>query len=195
MTIIEDEMNQLKGVVAIGYEVGRVPLERFDGLEDSEFEMFNADGGFDRDLARRIISIPLSIPVRPAGYHLCTDSDHWMGPLTMVMVTLCKFIRLRMRIHQGKTEQHFFQMNGHYRCSPYMDYVCSPTLEVKLIFVSLLTPHEGSDQECKYILMTHGIPVHSIPVSEDGNVDLSNHLSWVEHRKVLESNRVSMDCA
>jgi hypothetical protein len=101
MTILEDEINQVKGVVAVGYEIGRVPLERFDGLEETDFEMFNADGGFDRDLAREIISIPLSVPVRPVGYHLCTDSEQWLGILNMVMATLCKFMRLRMRIHHG----------------------------------------------------------------------------------------------
>ena len=58
-------------------------------------------GGFDRDLARDIISIPLSIPVRPVGYHLCTDSQQWVGILDMIMATLCKFVRLRMRIHRG----------------------------------------------------------------------------------------------
>jgi hypothetical protein len=102
MTILEDEVNQTKGVVAIGYELFRVPLERFDGMEESNFEMSGSDGGFDRDLARQIISIPLSIPMRPVGYHLCTDSDQWVGILEMVMATLCKFVRLRMRIHHGE---------------------------------------------------------------------------------------------
>jgi hypothetical protein len=108
MTILEDEVNQVKGVVALGYELGRVPLERFDRLEENNFEMINADGGFDRDLARQIISIPLSVPVRPVGYHLCTDSAQWVGILNMVMVTLCKYVRLRMKIHHGKYESALF---------------------------------------------------------------------------------------
>jgi hypothetical protein len=105
MSIIEDEVNQLKGVVAIGYELGRVPLERLDGMENIDFEMLTADGGFDHELARQIIRIPLSIPVRPIGYHLCTDSEQWMGILNMVMATLCKFIRLRMRIHLSSEQE------------------------------------------------------------------------------------------
>mmetsp|Transcript_40007 Transcript_40007/g.61477 ORF Transcript_40007/g.61477 Transcript_40007/m.61477 type:complete len:383 (-) Transcript_40007:315-1463(-) len=144
MVILEDEINQIKGVVAIGHEIGRGPLERFDGLEDTHFEMFSADGGFDRDLARQVIKIPLSVPVRPVGYHLCTDSEQWVGILNMIMATLCKFIRLRMRIHHG------------------------------------------TDQECKYMLMTHGLPAGSLPVDKHGEVDLTPHMHWLEHRKRLE---------
>jgi hypothetical protein len=148
MTILEDPLNQMKGVVAVGYEVGKVPLERFDGLEASDeiyFEMYNADGGFDRDLARQIVSIPLSIPARPVGYHLCTDSHQWVGILNMIMVTLCKFIRLRMRIHHG------------------------------------------SDQECRYALMTHGMPTACIPVDGTGQLSLDYHLEWIEERRRVDA--------
>jgi len=92
-------VNQLKGVIAVGYELGRTPLER-EGQSSSMAD--NNIFGFDRDLARQIISVPLSLPCRPVGYHLCTDSDQWVGILDMVMATLCKFVRLRMRIHHGE---------------------------------------------------------------------------------------------
>ena len=85
MSILEDDVNQRKGVVAIGYEVDP-PLS----------------SPMDRGLARRILALPLSLPCRPAGYHLCTDSEYWVGILDMVLVTLCKFIRLRMKIHHGR---------------------------------------------------------------------------------------------
>ena len=103
--MLEDEVNQIKGVVAIGYELFRVPLERFGIAENSDFEMIGAEGGFDRELAREIIRIPLSVPARPVGYHLCTDSHQWVGILEMVMVTLCKFVRLRMKIHHGSEQE------------------------------------------------------------------------------------------
>eukprot|EP00539_Tryblionella_compressa_P000375 CAMPEP_0178743270 /NCGR_PEP_ID=MMETSP0744-20121128/6116_1 /TAXON_ID=913974 /ORGANISM="Nitzschia punctata, Strain CCMP561" /LENGTH=382 /DNA_ID=CAMNT_0020396263 /DNA_START=235 /DNA_END=1383 /DNA_ORIENTATION=- len=151
MSILEDPVNQIKGVVAVGYEVGRVPLDRFDGLGEGEgsFEMYNADGGFDRDLARQIVSVPLSVPARPVGYHLCTDSQQWVGILNMIMVTLCKFIRLRMRIHHG------------------------------------------SDQECKYALMTHGMPTGSIPVDAQGNTSLTRHMEWIENRRHIDAMKDS----
>jgi hypothetical protein len=147
MSILEDPVNQTKGVVAVGYEVGRLPLDRFDGLDEGQgrFEICNADGGFDRDLARQIVSVPLSVPARPVGYHLCTDSQQWVGVLNMIMVTLCKFIRLRMRIHHG------------------------------------------SDQECKYALMTHGLPTRCIPVDAHGNVTLTHHMEWIENRMRMEN--------
>ncbi len=137
----------MKGVVAIGYELFRVPLQRFDIVEESDFEMFDADGGFDRELAREIIRIPLSVPARPVGYHLCTDSHQWVGILEMIMVTLCKFVRLRMRIHHG------------------------------------------SEQECKYALMTAGMPADCIPVDHSGDIDLRNHNKWIQGRAQLEDIR------
>ena len=151
MSILEDPVNQIKGVVALGYEVGRVPLDKFDGTEEIDglagFEMVNADGGFDRNLAREIVSIPLSVPARPVGYHLCTDSHQWVVILNMVMVTVCKFVRLRMRIHHG------------------------------------------TDQECKYALMTHGITTDCVPVDEMGCTSLTDHFEWIECRRILDANK------
>ena len=157
MSILEDPVNQMKGVVAVGYEVGKVPLDKFDDIledhleDDGEalgFEIDHFNGGFDRTLAREIVSVPLSVPARPVGYHLCTDSHQWVGILNMVMVTLCKFIRLRMRIHHG------------------------------------------TDQECKYALMTHGMPTDCVPVDESGCVSLTNHLEWIAHRKILDAQKM-----
>ncbi|MGK3736265.1 MAG: hypothetical protein ACI8RD_006527 [Bacillariaceae sp.] len=186
MSMLEDPINQMKGVVAVGYEVGKVPLDKFHSMngteEDSEgeeieddnsdndgsgggeddidftsssgaggFEISYADdmnsGGFDREMAREIISIPLSVPVRPAGYHLCTDSHQWVGILNTVLVTMCKLVRLRMRIHHG------------------------------------------TDQECKYVLMTHGISSDSIPVDETGYMSLTNHIEWIEQRRLSDANK------
>lgn len=151
MSILEDPINQIKGVVAVGYEVGKVPLDRFNGLGEEEggFEMYNAEGGFDRELARQIVSVPLSVPARPVGYHLCTDSHQWVHILNMIMVTLCKFIRLRMRIHHG------------------------------------------SDQECKYALMTHGLPTRCIPVDAEGNATLSFHQDWIQQRREIDALKSS----
>ena len=147
--MLEDEVTQVKGVVAVGYELFRVPLQRFDmkSVEENDFEIFDADGGFDRELAREIIRIPLSVPARPVGYHLCCDSHQWVGILDMIMVTLCKFVRLRMRIHNG------------------------------------------SEQECKYALLTSGMPADAIPVDKHGELDLNNHKEWIRQRGLLEEIR------
>jgi hypothetical protein len=149
-TMVEDEEHQKSGVVAIGFENGKLPLQRFDcSPDESRFDMFAAsdDCGFDRDLARGILTIPLSVPIRPMGYHICADSNQWEGIFDMVVSTLCKFVRLRIRFHYGTM------------------------------------------QENKYAMMTHGIPVDTIPVTCEGEVHLANHLRWIEHRRELEAAR------
>lgn len=155
-SLVEDEAHQRSGIVAIGFENGKTPLERFDGAVrentgGATFDLHAAHsgGGFDRDLARGILSLPLSLPVRPVGYHITADSSQWQGISDMVMVTLCKYARLRLRFHFGTI------------------------------------------QETMYKLMTNGIPVEAIPVGEDGEVDLTNHFRWIEHRRLLELERHS----
>jgi hypothetical protein len=152
-SIVEEEEAQKSGIVAIGFENGKRPLERFDNqsLEEAgasyDLHATSSDGGFDRDLARGILSLPLSLPIRPVGYHICADSSQWQGISDMVSVTLCKFVRLRLRFHYGTT------------------------------------------QEAKYQLMTNGVPADSIPVTDDGEIDLTYHMEWIEHRRQLEDGR------
>ena len=118
MTIIEDEDHQKKGVVAIGFENGKLPLQRLDsvGGDDDQsthtFDMFT-DEGFDRDLARGILMMPLTVPVRPMAYHICSDSNRWESIFDMVLSTLCKYVRLRMRMHYGTMQENKYAMMTH----------------------------------------------------------------------------------
>jgi hypothetical protein len=153
-SIVEDEEHQKSGIIAIGFENGKTPLERFDNamlLQDAgasyDLHAASSDGGFDRDLARGILSLPLSLPIRPVGYHITADNSQWQGVSDMVTVTVCKFVRLRLRFHYGTM------------------------------------------QESKYKLMTHGIPVNFIPVTEEGDIELTYHKQWIEYRKQLEMER------
>jgi len=145
--MVEDEEHQISGVVAIGFENGKLPLERFEHEEGSIFELHGSDGGFDRDLAREILRVPLSVPIRPMGYHICADNSRWQAIFEMIMVTICNFVKLRLRFHYG------------------------------------------THQEILYALMTHGIPVHTIPVKDSGDVDLSHHHAWIQDRLQLEQRR------
>lgn len=43
--------------------------------------------------------------------------------------------------------------------------------------------HEGTHVECRYGLMSYGIPVESMPITVDGDEDNSNILKWIEERK------------
>jgi hypothetical protein len=40
--------------------------------------------------------------------------------------------------------------------------------------------------ECKYELMTFGIPTKVFPVTTEGGIDLEHHRRWLERRRVLE---------
>jgi hypothetical protein len=153
-TLVEEEEAQISGIVALGFENGKTPLERFENPNLSEaagnsYDLFadSSDGGFDRDLARGILSLPLSLPIRPVGYHITADNSQWQGIADMVTVTLCKMVRLRLRFHYGTV------------------------------------------QEAKYQLMTHGVPVDSIPVTDSGDIDLTYHMEWLEERRELEAFR------
>lgn len=54
--------------------------------------------------------------------------------------------------------------------------------------------HYGSNQECQYaLIMTHGIPAETIPVTSEGDVDLTQHYEWIENRIILEASRHGMD--
>lgn len=110
--MVEEEEHQISGVVAIGFENGRLPLERLDN-EESMVDLHAVDGGFDRDLAREILKIPLSVPIRPMGYHICADSTRWQAIFDMVTVTICKFVRVRLRFHYGTRQETMYAMMTH----------------------------------------------------------------------------------
>ena len=90
-------------------------MERLDFAGD-DFETLQTtshNGGFDRELARGILSIPLSLPIRPVGYHITADNSQWQGINDMVMVTVCKFVRLRMRFHYGSHQEVQYALLTH----------------------------------------------------------------------------------
>ena len=42
--------------------------------------------------------------------------------------------------------------------------------------------HHGSHQECRYRLLTMGIPVDYLPVSMNGTLNTENHHQWLQYR-------------
>ena len=99
--MIENVEYQRLGVVCLGYEVSKLPIERFDD-DPTSFDMNTADGGFDRDFARGCLKLPYGLPIRFSGFHVCADAPQWQGITDMVMVTVCKVVRLRFRVPYGK---------------------------------------------------------------------------------------------
>jgi hypothetical protein len=47
--------------------------------------------------------------------------------------------------------------------------------------------HFGNHQECQFNLMTFGIPPATIPVHDDGSLDLQHHHAWLAKLKVDEN--------
>ena len=48
--------------------------------------------------------------------------------------------------------------------------------------------HEGAHAECRYGLMSYGIPVDAMPVNIDGVEDSSWFLKWIEERRSVEKD-------
>jgi len=53
--------------------------------------------------------------------------------------------------------------------------------------------HEGSHVECRYGLMSYGIPVDALCVMVDGYEDNSKFLKWLEQRQNKENNEGSAE--
>ena len=47
--------------------------------------------------------------------------------------------------------------------------------------------HEGTHVECRYGLMSYGIPVESMPIDIDGVENNSWFLNWIEERRTKEA--------
>ena len=51
--------------------------------------------------------------------------------------------------------------------------------------------HEGTHVECRYGLMSYGIPVDAMPINIDGVEDYSWFLNWIEERKAIETDKAT----
>ena len=111
------------------------------------FDMHDADGGFDKDMAQGVLGLTLSLPICPMGYHITADTTQWQVFFDIVAVTICKFVRLRLRFHYG------------------------------------------TQQDVNCALMTHGIPVDTLPVTPGGGVDMTYRMQWIEYRQQQEAAR------
>jgi hypothetical protein len=56
-----------------------------------------------------------------------------------------------------------------------------------MLFLSLIL--SGTDLECQYKLMTFGIPNRILPISPNGDVDMSMFLDWLDRRKNKEKQQ------
>ena len=55
------------------------------------------------------------------------------------------------------------------------------------------TKQKGTYQECFYGLMCLGIPHDVIPVDQDGELILPNHMNWLQGHLVQESSFININ--
>ena len=109
-----DESNQKNGLVVVDYDVGRLPLDRFDESNGVEVLCGDANGGFDFDLCHRIIlMIRNSVPIRVSGVHMCFSNHQWQRIHDMRTIWFGKDIRLRMKRHDGSHTQCRYNLMCH----------------------------------------------------------------------------------
>ena len=84
MAILQDEDVQLRGIVAVAFEIG-------DKLPKLNFE-----------LIRREMRMLRCIPMRIVGHHFCTGNQAVLQTLNLVLHMATPFFRVRTRAHHGK---------------------------------------------------------------------------------------------
>jgi hypothetical protein len=112
----QNEETQKNGLIMVDYDVGRLPMDRYD--ETSNVEIFGGDanGGFDSDLCHQIVNlIRSSVAIRVTGVHLCFQkNDHqWQRIHDLIMVWFGTAIRLRVKQHEGSHHECRYNLLCH----------------------------------------------------------------------------------
>jgi len=47
--------------------------------------------------------------------------------------------------------------------------------------------HCGTFEECKYALMSYGIPLDTLPLTDDGDIKIASHMKWLQRRKAKDT--------
>jgi hypothetical protein len=105
---------QKNGLIMVDYDVGRLPMDRYDENNDVEIVGGDADGGFDSDLCHQIVNlIRSSVAIRVTGVHLCFNNDQWQRIHDLIMVWFGKTIRLRVKQHEGSHRECRYNLSCH----------------------------------------------------------------------------------
>ena len=84
MAILQDEDVQLRGIVAVAFEVGA------------------AIPKFDFELIRREFRMLRCIPMRIVGSHFCAGNQVFIQTLNLILHMATPFFRARARAHYGE---------------------------------------------------------------------------------------------
>lgn len=113
-----------------------------------------------------------ALPNRWASFHYCVDDQSTATMVNLAVMFLGSRDRARFRKHVGKFQCGIL-IDSFIR---YTTFLCSL---LSLFFV-------GAFKEVRYKLMSFGIPVSVIPITDDGTFPLDNHMDWMRRRQKLE---------
>jgi hypothetical protein len=175
MALVEDEETQKNGRIIIIWGSNQAP---------------------ERGAAWKLCKILSSLPLRICASHICLQPEDTQ--INAQIYALAQFAleavaRVRIRTHVGKMKKLARLFSG-----IASDAVSSP----KFVFPQN-TITTGTVMEVKYMLQTFGIPVSTMPITDEGEVVFnSNSEKWTNRRKIerarcnaLESSSVSGDDA
>lgn len=181
-----DEETQRKGIVMVAYFVGKFV------------------GQFNNGLLQKLNSLLDWCPVKYRGFHMCFNDPMLKAWMPLAMLLMGKEMRLRLRIHDGKEDFILFSsfdvffweerpvsISTLYLCYLFVHFFCSlsycaPLLLLLLLFGFVLK-NIGSHTECRYGLMTFGVPVGTLPIDHDGELDNRCHYLLLAKRLSYES--------
>jgi hypothetical protein len=128
---------------------------------------------FDRDFHTRVPGLLDWIPLRVAGVHLCSNDGYLNAFNKLLTATMGRDRRVRLRIHDGESRLE----------------VCCPAWYFVLLLTSF-QPSQGSHTEVQYSMMTFGVPVQALPITNEGELKLANHRKWIARRKARDMEMI-----
>lgn len=158
MAAVEEEETQKRGMVGLFYFVGATSF-----MFDRKFVQVN-------NLLSGLLNC---LPCKLTAMHICFNDPRLRMIKALIMLTMGRDRRVRLRVHIGACVRHR-------ECLDLKSCLC-------LIVVSFFRLFAGTHMECQYSLMTFGMPVPFIPVTDAGDVKATNHMKWIAKRKIKES--------
>jgi hypothetical protein len=152
----DDEESQRRGLVVLAYHL---------------YRRENIVPDFDPELQRKMTTLADWLPFRMAGMHLCMDPQFLGFFKSLLVATMSRTLRIRLRFHAGTLKSQTSCSEG------------ESSTQISFSFV-------GTHQECQYELMTFGVPVQVLPVTYDGELKTTNHLKWIARRKVKDTKMI-----
>ena len=155
----------------------------FAGFADKETDFLK-----EPNIKENIRKFVATFPVRISASHVCFPKIR-IYQLAFAAISLIspKIIRVRVRRHAGEcsicSASHCIELHMVILSK---DFLTNPVRQSRSLFV--FSPLTGSYTECKYSLMTHGIPSDQLPITASGRVKTTNHHRWIKFQREKEDS-------